>query len=59
MAERDFTVKVLSYSSDVSRATISALRSGHVKRLNRETSELIADALGVRLNMIWPNKLDE
>ncbi|QQE81612.1 helix-turn-helix transcriptional regulator [Alicyclobacillus sp. SO9] len=54
MAERDFTVKELSYSSGVSRATISALRNGHVKRPNRETAELLADALGVRLNSIWP-----
>jgi DNA-binding XRE family transcriptional regulator len=55
MAERDINVSELADRSGVSKATISALRYNPQRRPNIETARLIANALGVRINSIWPD----
>ena len=55
MAELDVTVGELADRAQVSRATISALRSGR-RKPNPDTAYLIARALGVRTSMIWPDR---
>ncbi|MFB5192931.1 helix-turn-helix domain-containing protein [Alicyclobacillus fastidiosus] len=55
MAERDLNVQELADITGLSRVTISRLRTGWVERPTYDTARLIADALGVKLNNIWPD----
>lgn len=54
MAELNINVIELAERSGVSRGTISSLRYSPDRRPNRDTMELIANALGVQVNKIWP-----
>ena len=56
MAERDINVGELAYMTGLSRATVSALRTGRTQCPNPDTAHLIATALGVRTSSIWPNR---
>jgi transcriptional regulator with XRE-family HTH domain len=56
MAERDINTQELADRAGVSRATVSSLRTGRTKNPNPDTAYLIAKALGVKTNSIWPNR---
>ena len=56
MAERDINTQELADLAGVSRSTISSLRTGRVRNPNPDTAYLIAKALGVKTNSIWPNR---
>jgi DNA-binding XRE family transcriptional regulator len=53
LAERDITVKELSYMSGVSYGTCSAIVNGRKPQI--ETAYKIADALGMHINRVFPN----
>lgn len=55
MAERDLNVSELADMAGISRHTVTRLRTGAVKRPTYDTAHLIADALGVKVNSIWPD----
>lgn len=55
MIDRDINVTELADKSGVSTWTISAIIHGRVNRPTRDTKELLSDALGVRINKIWPD----
>lgn len=55
MADRDVNTQELAYMTGLSPGTISRLRSGNVRRPKSDTVYLIAEALGVKVNSIWPD----
>jgi DNA-binding Xre family transcriptional regulator len=55
MVDKDWNVNELADKSGLSRKTISSILNGRVRKPRRDTMEMIADALGVRINKIWPD----
>jgi transcriptional regulator with XRE-family HTH domain len=55
MVDAELNILELAEKSKVSRWTISNIIHGKVRRPTRDTMELIADALGVKINKIWPD----
>lgn len=55
MAEKNINVSELADMSGVSPSTISSIRTGYVKKPKRQTAELIANALGVKISKIFPD----
>ncbi|MFD1675593.1 helix-turn-helix domain-containing protein [Alicyclobacillus fodiniaquatilis] len=55
MAERDVNVNELADRSGVSCATVTALRTGRVRKPQNETAYRIARALGAKVDSIWPD----
>ena len=55
MAERDVTTQELADLTGLAPHTISAIRTGRVQRPKSDTRYLIAEALEVKPNKIWPD----
>lgn len=55
MAKRNVNVNELADLAGVSRHTVTRLRTGLVQHPTYDTAYLIARALGVKVNNIWPD----
>jgi len=54
LAENDITLKELAYATGLSYTNLSAISNGK-KRPQIDNAYLIADALGMHINKVFPN----